>query len=188
MALACFSPLHVDRLVSFYKATLKTGRTFVADPYTALVLHQAAKHCKVPDPAIERKIRVYYTKDFEDSYEAKGLVEVYKKFMPNRICMQELRGAPEKYLMVFRPRMLNVDFEDDLPKSSLCIYPTGRLPGTTSVDRISGETESCRRQLRPSPHQWPHFCRGPDFDFCTFTLPGRLYFPVIVGFSRAWSS
>ena len=39
LVLAAFSPMHVDRLVSFYKAARKGGRTFVVDIYGAFVLH-----------------------------------------------------------------------------------------------------------------------------------------------------
>jgi ribonuclease J len=48
LVLANFSPMHVDRLVSFYKAARRARRTFVVDPYAALVLRLAAGQCRVP--------------------------------------------------------------------------------------------------------------------------------------------
>lgn len=122
IVLACFSPLHVDRLITFYKATLRAGRTFVIDPYAALVMNKAAQYCKIPDPARERAIRVYYNRDFEEGYARKNLVHVFEMFRPNRIALDELRSNPEKFLMIFRPRMLESDFEDRLPENACCVY------------------------------------------------------------------
>jgi hypothetical protein len=39
LVLASFSPQHVDRLVGFIRAAQRTHRTFVADVYTAYILH-----------------------------------------------------------------------------------------------------------------------------------------------------
>jgi ribonuclease J len=120
--LACFSPLHVDRLVTFYKATMRAGRTFVIDPYAALVMNKAAQYCKIPDPARERTIRVYYNRDFENGYVRKKLKYVYEMFRSNRIGLDKLRSTPERFLMIFRPRMLEADFEDRLPQNACCVY------------------------------------------------------------------
>lgn len=122
IVLACFSPLHVDRLVTFYKATLRAGRAFVADPYAALVMNKAAQYCNIPDPARERAIRVYYNRDFETGYARKNLKYVYEMFRSNRISLDELQSTPERYLMIFRPRMLEADFEDRLPQNACCVY------------------------------------------------------------------
>ncbi|MCA8989225.1 MAG: MBL fold metallo-hydrolase, partial [Planctomycetaceae bacterium] len=48
LALASFSPQHVDRLVAFIRATKKAGRTFVADVYTAFVMHLLRKEIPLP--------------------------------------------------------------------------------------------------------------------------------------------
>lgn len=122
IVLACFSPLHVDRLVTFYKATLQAGRTFVVDPYAALVMNKAAQYCNIPDPAQEKTIRVFYNRDFEEGYAKKKLVYVHKMFLPNRITMDAIRSSPEKVLMIFRPRMLDADFGSQFPRNACVIY------------------------------------------------------------------
>ncbi len=38
LALAMFSPQNVDRLVSYYRAAVRSGRTLVLDPYAAFIL------------------------------------------------------------------------------------------------------------------------------------------------------
>jgi ribonuclease J len=79
IVLANFSPLHVDRLVGFFRAAERTKRTFIADPYAALVMHKAAKRCRVPDPVKDRTIRIYYCKAFEETFKKKGMSYVHKR-------------------------------------------------------------------------------------------------------------
>ncbi len=121
IVLANFSPLHVDRLVSFFRAASKTGRTFVADPYAALVMNKASQTCKIPDPAKDRSIRVYFNRSFEDSFVRKNLTHVRELFWDNRLTMESLRETPERFVMVFRPSMA-VDFEGRLPPAASFIY------------------------------------------------------------------
>lgn len=121
LVLANFSPLHVDRLVGFWKASQKTKRTFIADPYAALVMDTAAKQ-SIPNPKRDRSIRVYYNKTFVDTYDQKNLNDVYKWFTPNRISMKEILANPERFVMVFRPSMVGLDFGGTLPLHSRCIY------------------------------------------------------------------
>lgn len=119
IVLACFSPLDVDRLVTFYKATTKSGRTFVADGYAAFVLHLAAGEAKIPRPLQEANIRVYFNHSFE---QKSNLAKIRERFMGNRIEREEILETPDKYLMVFRPRMAELDFGGRLPNQARCIY------------------------------------------------------------------
>lgn len=122
IVLANFSPLHVDRLVGFFRASKQTGRIFVPDPYAALVMHKAAKRCKVPDPVKDRTIKVYCNKTFEDAFKKKRLGYVHKMFKPNRITMEAILAEPERFVMVFRPNMVGFDFGGTLPLYARCIY------------------------------------------------------------------
>lgn len=122
LVVACFSPLHIDRLVTFLKATVRAGRCFVVDPYAGLAMNKAASHCQLPDPAKDQSIRVYFNHDFERSYEAKNLGHVRQMLESNRICLDEIRSSPRAYLQVFRPRMAEVDFGGVLPEKSRCLY------------------------------------------------------------------
>ena len=51
---AAFSPINVDRLVTFYKATRKAKRTFIVDHYTAYVMHLIARRPRFPCPKLKR--------------------------------------------------------------------------------------------------------------------------------------
>ena len=95
IVLANFSPLNVDRLVGFYKATIRTGRTFVVDPYAAMVMQKASRHCGIPDPAEAENIRVYFNHTFTNTCEQKHLGALRDSLWDRRITMDELRAAPK---------------------------------------------------------------------------------------------
>jgi ribonuclease J len=116
--LATFSPLDVDRIVTLYKAARATGRTFVADTYTAFVLHLIGRRVKVPKPARESGIRVY----FNALFERRSLPTIREKFEADRIELSEILAEPQKYVMAFRPSMTGFDFGGQLPSRCRCLY------------------------------------------------------------------
>jgi ribonuclease J len=118
IVLAAFSPMDVDRLVTFYKAARRTGRTFVADGYAAFVMHLVASQTKIPRPISEAGVRVYYNKSFEQERFA----FIQEKFQADRIRLQEVLAEPSRHLMVFRPSMVRLDFDGHLPAGCRCIY------------------------------------------------------------------
>jgi ribonuclease J len=189
IVLACFSPLHVDRLVTFYKATLRAGRTFVIDPYAALVMNKAAQYCKVPDPARERAIRVYYNRDFEEGHARKNLKHVYEMFRSNQIGLDELRSTPEKFLMIFRPRMLEADFEDRLPENACCVYSywEGYL-GKPQWSRLQEQLRLVAGEFKKA-HTSGHMVPDDLRQFVDAVNPGKLV-PIHTfdpaGFSDFW--
>ena len=122
IVLANFSPLNVDRLVGFYRATIRTGRTFVVDPYAAMVMQKASQHCDIPDPAEANNIRVYFNHTFTTTWEQKHLGGLRDSLWDRRIAMDELRTAPKQFVMVFRPSMVALDFDGALPAHVRCIY------------------------------------------------------------------
>jgi len=117
-----FSPQHVDRLVAFIRAAKKTGRTFVADVYTAFILHLIASEIPVPVPGKDELIKVFYPKTFEDSAQRRGLKGLSDRFEASRISMQEITANPAKYLMIFRPSMLEPDFDGRFPNGTTLLY------------------------------------------------------------------
>jgi ribonuclease J len=134
LLLACFSPQHVDRLVSFLKAICWTGRTFVVDVYTAFVMHLVGGQCKIPAPTKRNGIRVYYNQSFKSTWQRRRLRKVHDMFLKDRIELPEILHEPNRYLMVFRPSMMDRDFAGTFPQGTVCLYS-----------------------------YWPGYLRNPDF-------------------------
>src|SRR6202035_2225417 len=103
LVLAAFSPLHVDRLVTFYKAARRAGRTFVVDPYAAFVMHLVSGQCRIPRPTKAAGIRVWYNAHFEESRQRRNLGKIHRLFAPDRIDLAEILNRPEQHVLLFRP-------------------------------------------------------------------------------------
>ena len=122
LVLASFSPQHVDRLVCFIRAAIKTGRTFVVDAYTAFVLHLIGNETDVPIPGESDLLRVFYPKFFQDKVARSQLKFIADRFQSCRIELDEIAATKSKCLMVFRASMLESDFSGELPDDTTCLY------------------------------------------------------------------
>jgi ribonuclease J len=123
LVLASFSPQHVDRLVAFIRTAIKTRRTFVADVYTAFVLHLISRETKVPVPGTDEGFRVFFPKYlWENEQKRKMIEEKFPKFLKARIEINEVLANPKNHLMVFRASMLESDFGSNLPEGVLCFH------------------------------------------------------------------
>ena len=118
LVLACFSPIDVDRVVTYYKAAKRAGRIFVADAYTAFVMYLVASESALPQPTKAKDVAVYFNKSFEQ----RNRQTVAAKIGTTGISLEEIRAQPEKYVMVFRPSMSRLDFNHQLPPQSRCLY------------------------------------------------------------------
>ncbi|MFN4259513.1 MAG: MBL fold metallo-hydrolase [Gemmataceae bacterium] len=118
LVMATFSALDVDRIVTLYKAAQKAGRVFVVDAYTAFVLYLIGRQAKVPRPSRDMGIRVY----FNHLFERRNLDNIREKFQADRIELSEVLAEPTKHLMVFRPSMVEFDFNGQLPSHCRCLY------------------------------------------------------------------
>ena len=156
LVLASFSPQHVDRLVAFIRAAKKTNRTFVADVYTAFILHMISSETPVPVPGKDNLVRVYYPKTFEDSATRRGLKKISDQFEPSRISMEEIQATPSHYIMVFRPSMLEPDFGGVFSSGTLCLYSrwTGYLekPDWKQTKEKIDEAEGMLAEVHTSGH------------------------------------
>jgi ribonuclease J len=147
LVLASFSPQHVDRLVGFLRVTKKTGRTFVADAYTAFVMHLIASKTPVPRPESTEWVKIFFPKFFEESYRRKQLEGFVSLMSRARMEIEEIRSNPSRYVMLFRPSMLESDFGGVLPVGSRCLYSrwTGYLdrpdwlPVRTALSATKGD-------------------------------------------------
>lgn len=122
LVMAAFSPMHLDRLVTFYRSALRTERVFVVDPYGAFVMHLAAGQCKIPRPVASAGIRVFYDTYFTNSYAKRRITKIFKLFQSDRITLDEIVDEPERHIMLFRPRMTTSEFHGRLPSHAQCLY------------------------------------------------------------------
>ncbi len=118
IVLACFSPIDVDRVVTYYRAAKRTGRVFVVDVYTAFVMHLVSGEAAVPKPTTENGIQIFFNRSFLNKHNKK----IERLFTGNRIELSTILQAPEQYLMVFRPSMIQLDFRSVLPARAMCLY------------------------------------------------------------------
>lgn len=122
ITLTSFSPQHVDRLVAMLRATKKAGKTFVADAYTAYVMHLIASEISVPEPESSEWVKVFFPKFFLESFERKRMQTFFSLMSPARIEINEIRSNPSKFVMIFRPNMVDSDFDGTLPNQARCLY------------------------------------------------------------------
>ena len=122
LVLAIFSPLHVDRLLSFHRAARRAGRTLILDPYAAFVLYLIAGREGLPLPRREDGVRVLYNAHFEQTRRQRNIEKIHRMFTAARIELAEVLARPERHVMLFRNSMLPRDFQGRLPAQARCIY------------------------------------------------------------------
>ena len=155
LVLASFSPQHVDRLVAFIRAAIKTGRTFVADVYTAFTMYLLQNEIKLPQPAPEGGVRVYVPESLRQPSTPRGRAKQVERFEHAEIKLDEIMHSPEKYVMVFRSSMLD-DFKQGLPPEVLCLYSRwhGYLEqsGWDSTRDAIGQVDGTIHEVHTSGH------------------------------------
>jgi ribonuclease J len=122
LALAMFSPQNVDRLVSYYRAAVRAGRTLVLDPYAAFILYLIKSECKVPDPFQAKNIRIFIAESFLQSIAGRRLQKLMPRIKKVEVSRAEILAAPESFLMIFREWMYERIFEGELPPGSRLFY------------------------------------------------------------------
>lgn len=105
-----------------HTTTKKSGKVFVADAYTAFVMRLIATETSIPKPESTEWVKVFFPKFFRESYERKGMKTFFSLMTPARIGVEEIRSDPSKYVMLYRPSMLDSDFDGNLPEGSRCLY------------------------------------------------------------------
>lgn len=116
LVLAAFSPMHVDRLVTFYKAARRAGRIFVVDHYAAYIFFLVSTQARIPRPERRAGIRVFLPK------RRKRVGKLEEHHAASLIYLEDILAEPGRYVMPFRTSMLGGDFADGLPPGSRCIY------------------------------------------------------------------
>ena len=120
LVLAFFSPQHLDRLVTFYKAARRAGRTFVVDLYGAFVMHLLRSETGIPDPARGPQLRVYFPE------RRRSVPRLERRLAAARITLGEVLADPARHVLLCRPSMLARDLRNAAPAGTLGLYSMWR--------------------------------------------------------------
>ena len=109
------SSQNIDRLVSFYRAALRLGKTFVVDVYTANVLHELhALGNNIPYPSYE-KMKVFFPYRITQKVFNEIGGEYAKRFSAYHMPKEKLTAMQNEVIMLARPSM-----QKDLERCNLC--------------------------------------------------------------------
>lgn len=103
LVLASFSAQNIDRVVTFWKASRRAGRTFVADAYLALIL-EALNRPSLPKPPVFLPVRMKMKLVRENK------TAIVIPFRRRRIYPKQIPSRANKLVMIFRPSMMD-EFE-----------------------------------------------------------------------------
>jgi ribonuclease J len=103
IVLAGFSGQNIDRLVTFYKAALSSGRTFVVDLYIAHLLLSIGRQ-SLPDPTTSA-LRVFLPQRMKSKIIRDKAFDIVNPFYSRRIYPDELKANSSNLVMTFRASM-----------------------------------------------------------------------------------
>ena len=99
------SSQNIDRIVSFYRAALRLGKTFVVDLYTANVLHELrALGNKIPYPSYD-KLKVFFPYRLTQKVFNEIGAEYAKRFSAYHISKEQVAMQQNDIVMWARPSM-----------------------------------------------------------------------------------
>jgi len=102
------SSQNIDRIVSLYKACLKSGKTFVIDVYTANILDTLSEFAKLPNPLKGyEQIKVLFPNRITTGLFKRGLGELANKFAKSKITKEQISKNPSDFVVIIRPSMKN---------------------------------------------------------------------------------
>lgn len=99
LVLATFSAQNLDRLVSIFRATKRTGRDLVLDLYGASIA-KASGNPNIPQASFDR-LRVFLPPWQQRRVKASGEFERRDEIEPYRIYEEEIAKTPESFVMSF---------------------------------------------------------------------------------------
>jgi ribonuclease J len=102
---------NIDRLVSIYRACIRTGKTLVVDVYVATILKELSAFARIPFPSKEfENLKVAFTYYTDRALTNKGKEAIMFQFKAYKITKEEIGLQSDKIVMIVRPSMQK-DFE-----------------------------------------------------------------------------
>lgn len=132
IVLTCFSGQNVDRFVTFLRASMRAGRTFIADAYMANLI-SALDLPSLPRFEEHGDLRVYLPQNQKRMIVAGGKFELIERYRQARIFREEILARPGAFTMIFRSSMAAEFASAELAGGSL-IYSL--WPGYLERDRV----------------------------------------------------
>lgn len=175
--LAMFSPMNIDRLVSYIRVAMRTKRVLVLDPYAAFVMYLARSQAALPDPFTSELIRIHVPPRFWSSAAGRRISGKFRERMESRaVTTAELNRSPG-WLIVFRARMLETMFSGSVPAGSLCLYSywKGYLEKPELVE-LRRRIENAGAAFEPM-HASGHIYRA-DIQYLLRELNPRMVVPI----------
>ena len=97
---------NIDRIVSIYRACIRTDKTLVVDVYVATVLKELSEFGQIPYPSKEYKnLSVIYPRYTSNRLAKEGNEKILYQFKNFKISKDEISSQPDKYVMIIRPSM-----------------------------------------------------------------------------------
>jgi ribonuclease J len=120
LALVWCSGQNIDRLVTVFRACLRTGKQFIVDMYTAEVL-RATENPSIPQADWDQ-IRVFLPMSQKMRIIREKTFDLANRYRRKRIFPEELKAAAPKSVMLFRPSMMRDLETADCLKGAGLIY------------------------------------------------------------------
>jgi len=97
---------NIDRLVSVYRACIRTKKLFVVDVYVAMVLKEISKFAATPYPSNKfNNIKVMYPRYTSNRLNKEGHKDILYQFTKFKIKKEEISNKAKEIVMTIRPSM-----------------------------------------------------------------------------------
>jgi len=97
---------NIDRIVSVYRACIRTDKILVVDVYIAKILKELSKFAKIPFPSKEfENLKVMFTYFTSRRLKNEGNEKILYQFKNYKITKEEISNQADKIVMIVRPSM-----------------------------------------------------------------------------------
>jgi len=122
MKLFICSGQNIDRLVTFYRASKRSGATLVLDLYTANILHELGRS-SLPVPTNGFKdVKILFTHHFMKRLAYYEMKHWYERWRSYEIDAKGLQRLGKKAFVIYRDSSLNELEKSGIPKDSVMFY------------------------------------------------------------------
>jgi ribonuclease J len=140
---------NIDRLVTIFRATKRTNRKLIIDPYTAEVLDTLEDYLRLPKTSWPR-IRVAFSRPVAQLFERAGRQDILDKHRTNGVKWQRINDYPNEYVVLIRPSFLGpIKRYVDINNNATWIYSMwrGYLNRSQSMVRLKNHFEKAGAQF-----------------------------------------